>query len=336
MVTFRKGLAGAAALAWFALATQAAGECVRAPDMIVTENVGPAPGSATGTRVQVAEAAGPTRRDDNGRVIAPVIVNGEGPFPFIVDTGANRSVLSHQLAQRLGLTPSGQGDVHSIEGVQVAPMVSVSSLSYGGVSLHNSSLPLLGGGMMAGQLGVLGVDGMAGKRLRMDFDARCIEIVPSATARPLRGWAQIRGELRFGHLVVVPGQVAGVDTNVLIDTGSDVSLSNTAFRDALARQRSARSTGLTVERALTAGRPVLLDRAIITPALRLGNQVMITDVTFYVGDFHIFTLWGLNDEPTVLIGMDVLRQARAIAIDYQRGTVHIRIPARIRSVAVTR
>jgi hypothetical protein len=53
---------------------------------------------------------------------------------------------------------------------------------------------------------------------------------------------------------------------------------------------------------------------------------MITDLTFYVGDFHIFELWGLLHEPTVLIGMDVLSHARGIAIDYQNSTVQIRLP----------
>src|ERR1700722_9035945 len=37
------------------------------------------------------------------RMTAPVRVNGRGPFPFIVDTGANQSVISDTLAAQLGL-----------------------------------------------------------------------------------------------------------------------------------------------------------------------------------------------------------------------------------------
>ena len=44
-----------------------------------------------------------------------------------------------------------------------------------------------------------------------------------------------------------------------------------------------------------------------------------------VGDFHIFEVWNLADEPALLIGMDVLSQTAVIAIDYQRATVQFRL-----------
>ena len=114
--------------------------------------------------------------------------------------------LSQALAARLGLTPNGVGEVHSVHGVAPAPLVEVDSLNYGELSLGSASMPMLHGAVLAGEHGLLGVDGMRGRRLRMDFERNCIEIVPSRGARRLRGWAAIRGELRFGHLVVVPRQ----------------------------------------------------------------------------------------------------------------------------------
>src|SRR6266571_4156589 len=50
--------------------------------------------------------ASPTTRDHIGRVVVPVMINGHGPFRFIVDTGANHSTISPGLARELGLTPS--------------------------------------------------------------------------------------------------------------------------------------------------------------------------------------------------------------------------------------
>jgi hypothetical protein len=47
-------------------------------------------------------------------------------------------------------------------------------------------------------------------------------------------------------------------------------------------------------------------------------------VNAYIGDFHIFDLWGLQDEPTLLIGMDVLARSHEMAIDYEHGVVHFR------------
>jgi len=60
--------------------------------------------------------AGTTTKDAAGRAVALININGQGPFRFIIDTGANRSVLSQALATRLGLAPSGEDVVHSIDG----------------------------------------------------------------------------------------------------------------------------------------------------------------------------------------------------------------------------
>jgi len=302
--------------AWLA-ATPAGAECVDAPDLAAYQSMTP-------TDFMV----GATREDRNGRVVAPISVNGQGPFRFIVDTGANRSVVSQALAERLGLTPSGAGDVHSVHGVSTAPLVDVDSLTYGRLALGGAAMPMLQSQVLAGEHGLLGVDGMRGRRLRMDFERNCIEIIPSSEARRLRGWATIRGELRFGHLVVVRGSINGVRVNLLLDTGSDSTLANTALRDALnARVRDGRAVDFVV--AYTAGERVVLDRAMFVPRMMMG-ELEIRNITAFVGDFHIFQLWDLVDEPSMLVGMDVLSQARGLAIDYERSTVSLHIRDNLR------
>jgi predicted aspartyl protease len=300
----------AVALFW-ALSGAAAGECLDAPDL-----------AAYQTATPLDFAMGPTRSDRLGRVVAPISVNGQGPFRFIVDTGANRSVVSSLLAERLGLAASGSGEVHSVHGVVTAPLVDVTSLNYGELALNALRLPMLQGAVLAGEHGLLGVDGMQGRRLRMDFERNCIEIVASREARRLRGWAAVRGQLRFGHLVVIRGRVGGVGVHMFIDTGSDSSLANTALRDALSARVRRGPAQRTV--AYTVGETVVLDRAMVIPRLYLGN-IEVNNVFTYIGDFHIFKLWEFNDEPALLIGMDVLSQTRGIAIDYERAIVYFRL-----------
>lgn len=298
-------------------ATSAVAQCIDAPDLAAYQTATPAD-----------FAAGNTRRDRLGRVVAPVTVNGQGPFRFIVDTGANRSALSNELAGQLGLVPNGTDNVHSVHGVSLAPIVSVSQIQYGDVSLNAEAVPMLSGGVLAGEQGLLGVDGMSGRRLRMDFDRNCIEIVRSDQARRLRGWSTIRGDMRFGHLVVVRGSVNGIRVHLLLDTGSDSSLANVALRDAMnARLRRRNHMEETI--AYTAGSSVVLENAIAIPRMMMG-ELEVRNVTAYVGDFHIFQIWNLIDEPTLLLGMDVLSQARGLAIDYGRGTVHLRIRDHLR------
>jgi predicted aspartyl protease len=295
---------------WFAaplwlMAGSAAAECLAAPELPVAS---------------AETAVGETTEDSAGRVVAPVTVNGQGPFRFIVDTGANRSVLSRPLAERLGLVATGVGAVHSIDGVLNAPLVNVTSLRYGDLDLPSGSTPLLEGPVLAGEEGLLGVDGMRGRRLRMDFERDCIEITPSRSSGVLRGWEMVRGELRFGHLVMVRGAVRGLRVNILIDTGSDTSLANLALQQALRTRVRNSDEAFGPPRAHTAGQTVVLDRAMVVSQLSMG-ELELDNVAAYVGDFHIFELWGLLEEPTLLLGMDVLSQTRGLAIDYGRARV---------------
>ena len=302
-------------LAW---AADAAGECYDADQLTAAE-----PPPITG----LAQASGPTMRDRLGRMVAPVTVNGQGPFRFIVDTGANRSVLSQRLADQLGLTPIGTGEVHSVHGVTIAPLVEVQSLNYGALPLLANAMPLLEGAVLAGEQGLLGVDGMSGRRLRLDFERRCIEISPSRAPRRSQGWQLVRGELRFGHLVVVAGMIAGQRINIIIDTGSDSTLANVALRERLRGTVRIDRARTAYARAYTAGEPIVLDSAILIPRMVMG-EVEIRHIIAYVGDFHIFSIWNFIEQPTLLIGMDVLSQTRALEIDYLRGDVHFRLRRR--------
>lgn len=266
--------------------------------------------------------AGATTKDAAGRAVALISINGQGPFRFIIDTGANRSVLSRALATRLGLAPSGEGVVHSIDGAELAMLVNVESLSFGALRLSRGDTPVLDGPMLDGEQGLLGVDGMAGRLLHVDFTKHCVEIYESAAQMPMQGWQSVTALMRFGSLLMVPGEIMGVHVNVLIDTGSNISLANEHFREAL-RGVAARSIEYHDGRAFTSGRPIVLEQSVWAPRLRLGHT-SVEHVNAYIGDFHIFDFWGLQNEPTLLIGMDVLARSDEMAIDYEHGVVHFR------------
>ena len=270
----------------------------------------------------VSSVTGATRKDTAGRAVALININGQGPFRFILDTGANRSVLSQALATRLGLSPSGVGLVHSIDGAELARLVNVESLSFGTLRLSSGETPVLDGPMLAGEHGLLGVDGMAGRLLHVDFIKKCVEIYEHAAPLSMKGWLSVPARMRFGSLLLVQGEIMGVHVNVLIDTGSDISLANERFRDALLGV-GARSIQYRNGHAFTFGRPIVLARRVWTPRLYLGRTV-VESVNAYIGDFHIFDIWGLQNEPTLLIGMDVLARAKEMAIDYENGVVHFR------------
>ncbi|MEJ0059814.1 MAG: retropepsin-like aspartic protease [Terricaulis sp.] len=258
METLKRILFGALIAGWIIGASGARAECL-VPPPIVADAENPA-----------ESAAGTTQTDRLGRVVAPVLVNGQGPFRFIVDTGANRSAISPDLARRLGLLSAGFDQVHSIDSVSTAPMVALQSLRYGDLLLPTQTLPVLDSSrVLAGESGLLGVDGMSGRRLRMGLSAPLHRDRTFAHRASPRWLDDVQGSLRFGHLVVIPGRIRNIDINVLIDTGSDGSLGNLALRDALA-QLNYRSPIVDPNRAYTAGRPLVFDRAIIIPASLAG------------------------------------------------------------------
>src|SRR5690242_13621551 len=54
--------------------------------------------------------AAPTHLDRVGRIVAPVWIDGKGPYRFLVDTGADGSLVSSRLVHALGLVQDGTPD----------------------------------------------------------------------------------------------------------------------------------------------------------------------------------------------------------------------------------
>ena len=69
-----------------------------------------------------------TGRDLVGRITAKVMVQGRGPYDFVVDTGANRTVVSTELADELRLPDAGMARVHGIVGAENTRTVVVDAL----------------------------------------------------------------------------------------------------------------------------------------------------------------------------------------------------------------
>jgi hypothetical protein len=169
---------------------------------------------------------------------------------------------------------------------------------------------------------LLGADALAGRRMIMDMRRRTVSL--EAADRGLRGhWLQVPAQLRFGNLVIVDAEVANVQTHVIIDTGAEHSFANLAFVRAIQGRRSLERPP-TGTRIVSAGRPVMVENILFLPKLSIG-QLDIKNVTAFVGDLHVFQLWGVMDEPALVLGMDVWGALDALAIDYRRGRVHVRL-----------
>ena len=263
-----------------------------------------------------------TTLDRIGRVLAPVMVNGRGPFRFVLDTGANRSVLSPRVTDDLGLTPSLDApiQVHGVTGTAVLPTVLVGEIRAGNLSVVRSKrMPVLSGPVLAGADGILGIEGLSRSRIDIDFENGTVTIARSRGIPAAEGMRVVPVTLRHRGLLVADARVGGVQVKAIIDTGAERTLGNLALLAALDPARAKRIAVSTVHGAtpeLTEG------TAFIAPTITLG-AIELEDLEVTFGELHVFKLWDLADRPALLIGMDLIGTVRRLGIDYRRREVQV-------------
>lgn len=254
------------------------------------------------------------RNDPFGRITAEVMLNGQGPFRFFVDTGANRSALSAATAARVGAVPDGEAMVHGVSGSEVMPTATLASLRCGAFEQRDTVVPILGDELILPAAGMLGMDRFS--ELRLEFDNAAREMV---VKRSGHGWANalsVPATIRYGQLVSARGRIGGLNVPIVFDTGAEYALANNALSEAI----KARRQKVSPTKIATATMPLIVEDVMIIPQIKL-QDCAITNATAYIGDFHIFKLWDLVKEPALIVGMQVLRSVKRFALDYKRKEV---------------
>jgi predicted aspartyl protease len=253
---------------------------------------------------------------------APVMVNGMGPYDFVVDTGANRSIISEELAAELALPPGRVTKVHGIVGERLVPTVKLERFAIGSREARNLSMATLPARHL-GAAGLLGVDGMKNQRIVFDLPGARLQIVRSSTPQAVDGAAVIRARKRFGQLTVVDTDLDGVRVAVLIDSGSASTVGNSALRALVQANRKAPE----MQKVLISGATgdVTVGDFGAVPRFRLGS-LTIKNLRVAYADLHPFTLWELTDRPALMMGMDIMRFFEEVSLDYGRSEVRLRLP----------
>jgi hypothetical protein len=271
----------------------------------------------------------PTRRDRIGRIWAPVYINAKGPFRLVLDSGANRSGINTHVAEALGLALDQTHPLllRGVTGSAAVPTVRVESFTIGDMDLGASALPIVTDAL-GGADGILGTDGMSGRRILVDFRHDLITITRSQNTRAAAGFRTIPFQLIKGNLVAVDASVGGIHTKAIIDTGGQATIANLALRQALERRSKQLKTHPDKIEGVTAD--VQEGDSAHTPPLVLsssepggGVEIRYSDVTF--GDMHLFEHLHLTNEPIMLIGMDALGLLDTLIIDYRRHELQVRM-----------
>ena len=116
----------------------------------------------------------PTTHDHIGRVVVAAMVNGKGPFRFIVDTGATNSTVSPRLVRELGLQPTAVPSIllNGITGTAQVFAVTLDRLQAGDMTFDQLVAPVVSAPVMAGADGILGAAGLTGRALSVDFERK--------------------------------------------------------------------------------------------------------------------------------------------------------------------
>ena len=260
------------------------------------------------------------------RMTVPVNIQGQGPFNFVVDTGAERTVIATDLAHRLGLGPGGTTRVHSMTEVSDISTFIIPALELGG----KMSKPIRAPGLdrrNLGAEGMLGVDMLASQRVSFDFKRQQMTVVPSE--RRQEHWPSdaivVRGRSRFGQLVLVDAAVEGQKVWVIIDTGAQVSIGNSVLRDKLTRKKLIKPTEPIGLLSVTGGR-TQADWTQIKE-IRLGG-LTINNLPIAFADVHPFKKLELMDRPAILLGMDALKLFERVSVDFANREVRLLPPER--------
>jgi predicted aspartyl protease len=271
--------------------------------------------------------------DTLNRMTVPVSLAGAGPFRFIVDTGAERTVVSHELARKLSLPPGRNVRLTAMTGTTSVGTVIVPSISVGEPPRLGADAGIEAPALAAidmGALGILGLDTLQGQKVTIDFDRQVMSISPSVKRRsraPANDEIVVRARSVFGQLVVTDARYRGQMVRVILDTGSAVSMGNFALRKRLARSDARRNTP--IELISVTGDTLQAGYTQIGK-VTLG-EIAFDNLPIAFADAAPFRKFGLTERPAVLLGMDALRLFRRVDIDFVNREVRLRKPKDMRS-----
>ena len=265
--------------------------------------------------------AAPTRLDRIGRVMTHVKVNGKGPFRFVIDTGASRSTLAPHLARALNLQHSVGRNVmlNGVTGAAEVPTVAVESIEIGALRFEKQDLPVIFTSIMGNADGILGVAGFQDQRIDVDFKRDRVSVLESNGKRPHYSMVTARATRNINGLMIVDVRVGRrIRAKAVIDTGAERSLGNLALQSAMNKGRKKREPVSAVVHGAT---PDIADGDVQEIREATIGDMTLTNLEVIFADFHVFKLWGLDQEPAMLIGMDMLGVLERLVIDYRRNEV---------------
>lgn len=255
------------------------------------------------------------------RMTVPVTIMGEGPFNFMVDTGAQATVLSRTLADQLQLMDRDSATLVGMASRRAVETTMVPEFRLGERRMTIRTAPLVEGAHIGGADGILGLDSLQNQRVLLDFADGQMHISDSLGNGGSGGYDIIvRAQERLGQLIIHRAHIDGIAVDVIVDTGAQGSVGNLALRERLRRGPQINDAVMTdVNGVRVSGETRLAGR------LELGNA-SVNNVVISFADSPTFHSLDLVERPALILGMSELRLFKRVAIDFRSRRVLFDLP----------
>jgi predicted aspartyl protease len=281
------------------------------PSYAVTEPLALADGEVLKTQV-----------DRDERMTVPVRIGEQNTFTFIIDTGSQTTVLARSIAERLALPSSRRANIVGIGGRETADTVVVRELGLGRRSFQNMEVVLFEAHDI-GADGIVGIDSLQRQRVLLDFARHQFTVGDVRSEGGNKNFdIVVTARRRLGQLIMTDAVIDGVRADVIIDTGAETSIGNTALKQTLDRRRAAVQE--TVSLLSVTGQTVTGELG-FPRKLTIGDFDINNLLVAYL-DSPVFEVLKLNRRPALLLGMRELRLFKRVAIDFAAHKIYFDLP----------
>jgi predicted aspartyl protease len=259
-------------------------------------------------------------RDRHERMTVPVTIDGAGPYRFLIDTGAQATVVTHELVEDLALRHSGRATLVAMGGTSEVDTVELDNLEFANRSVSGLISPALNATHI-GADGILGLDSLQNTRVLIDFREGRMKIADVPGEQSNSGYEIIvRARRKLGQMIITDARVNGVRASVIIDTGAQTSMANSALIDRIRARERTEVTSIDVLGTQ------MSNGAVWVRKLEIGGAEL-SNVPVAIADSPIFAALGLEGKPSLILGVANLRAFDRVAIDFSNQRILFDVPS---------
>lgn len=274
--------------------------------------------------------------DRSDRMTVQVQVNGSEAVPFIVDTGAERTVIANDWARKLALESGPMLTLATISGKARVNSFFIEKLTTAAVNLEGLEAPGLERSNL-GAYGLLGIDSLEDSRVHLDFANQRMDVLPSRKQRGKTklesGMIVVTAKKKSGRMIISSAKIDGIKVDIILDTGAQSSMANMALRDKLRRKH--RTVDYVPVRMMSVTGSILNGEFTQLKEIEVGG-LTIKDLPITFAHNYAFTALGMQDRPAILLGMDAMKLFDRVLIDFGNRRVGFDLPKGVERKSVSR